>query len=481
MIKLYNTLSRKKEEFKPLRGKEVRIYTCGPTVYNYAHIGNLRAYIFADTLRRILELNSYKINQIVNITDVGHLTSDADEGEDKVEKEAKEEQKTPEEIAKFYTEVFLKNLKSLNIEMPERMPKATDNIKEMIKINEKIEKNGYAYETEDGLYFDTSQLKDYGILSKQKIELERKPRVGKAKGKKNPTDFALWLKAVGEHKNHLMQWDSPWGKGFPGWHIECTAMSEKYLGEVFDIHTGGIDHIPVHHENEIAQSIAAFGEIPARFFMHSAFLTLGKEKMAKSRGNLITLDDVVKKGFGASAFRFLCLNNHYRSPMLFDWQKLKEARSALSFLYTSLNRLRSSVNPNAKESFSLNDEISKTKKRIKKFFFNDLNIPKAIDELFSFTHYLNELSTKGAISEAQIKFAFREVYQEADRVLAINIAKRTRKKILIPQEIKIMAIKWRKAKEDKNYDLSDSLREKALKKGYKFEDLPDGKYRVVKK
>lgn len=484
MIKLYNTLSRKKEEFKPLEDKEVKIYTCGPTVYNYAHIGNLRAYIFADTLRRTLELYGYKVDQVVNITDVGHLTSDADDGEDKVEKEAKAEQKTPEEIAEFYTKVFLENLKDLDIKMPDKMPKATEHIDEMIKVNEEIEKNGYAYETEDGLYFDTFKLKDYGVLSKQKIELRGKSRVGETKGKKNQKDFALWLKAVGKHRNHLMQWDSPWGKGFPGWHIECTAMSEKYLGKIFDIHTGGVDHIPVHHENEIAQSKAAFGEFPAKFFMHCAFLVLGKEKMAKSKGNLITLGDLKKRGIDPLAFRFLCLRNHYRSQMIFDEDTLEEAEKSFSFLRSSIERIKNYKSENKiKEDTQVHfsQKINQAKEAIKNAFFDDLNIPKAIDELFSVTHYLNKLNLEGSLGKAQAFHAMHEIYQMADSVLGIGIKELVNQEMSMPDKVRLLVQEWRQAKKSKDFEKSDEIRAKAKEAGYLLEDLPGGEYRVIKK
>lgn len=265
-MKLYNTLTRKKEEFAPLDGKTVRMYSCGPTVYNFAHIGNMRTYIFMDILRRTLRYEGYKVKGVMNITDVGHLLSDADEGEDKMEKAAKEQRKSPYEIADFYTKVFFDDLKKLNIGKPELTPKATEHIREMLDFVYTLCEKGYGYETSDGIYFDISKFPAYGQLSGINLEDQKAgARVEVNDEKRSPFDFAIWKKAP---KEHIMQWDSRWGKGYPGWHIECSAMSKKYLGEVFDIHTGGVDHIPIHHENEIAQSYGYSGKNPAKFWMH---------------------------------------------------------------------------------------------------------------------------------------------------------------------------------------------------------------------
>lgn len=280
MIKFYNTLTRKKEEFVPIDDKEVRIYSCGPTVYYYAHIGNLRAYLFMDTLRRVLKYNGYKLKHVMNITDVGHLVSDADEGEDKMLKAAKREHKDPFEIAKFYTEAFMHDLDLLNIDKPEIIAKATEHIKVMEDYVKQIIKNGYAYETENTIYFDTSKLDKYGILSNLNVDEQKAgARVDFDPNKKNISDFAIWIKAP---ENHIMKWDSFWGKCYPGWHLECSAMGNKYLGDEFDIHTGGIDHIPVHHENEIAQGKGYCGKIPAHYWMHVDFLQVMVEKCQKA-------------------------------------------------------------------------------------------------------------------------------------------------------------------------------------------------------
>ena len=293
-LKLYNTLTRKKEDFKSIENKKVNMYSCGPTVYSYASIGNFRTYVFVDTLKRVLKYNGYEITSVMNITDVGHLTSDADTGEDKMEKAAKKEGKDPYEIAKYYTDCFLKDFDKLNLERPTTITKATENIPQMIEMVEKILENGYAYETSKGIYFDVSKLDKYPILSNNKVEgLEAGARIEVDPEKKNPYDFALWIKAP---EDHIMKWDSPWGKSYPGWHLECSAMGKRFLGESFDIHTGGVDHIPVHHENEIAQDKGAFNKNPANYWMHCEFLLIDGGKMSKSFQNVYTLDQLQEKG-----------------------------------------------------------------------------------------------------------------------------------------------------------------------------------------
>ena len=300
-ILFYNTLTRQKEKFEPLEENEVRIYSCGPTVYKDATIGNMRTNIFQDVLRRVLKYNGYTLKHAMNITDVGHLVSDGDEGEDKMLKSAREMKKSPMEIAKYYTKLFFEDLEKLNIETPEIICKATDHIEEMIKYVQKLVENGYAYETSTAIYFDVSKLDEYGILSKINLrEQKAGARVEIDTEKKNPYDFALWIKAP---ENHLMKWDSPWGLCYPGWHIECSAMGQKYLGEVFDIHTGGIDLIPTHHENEIAQSKGACGKIPARFWMHGEYLLINGGKMSKSLNNVYLLKDIEARGYDPLVYR----------------------------------------------------------------------------------------------------------------------------------------------------------------------------------
>ena len=326
-IKLYNTLSREKENFKPIDEKRVKIYSCGPTVYSYPHIGNFRAYLFMDSLRRVLKYNGYELLHAMNITDVGHLVSDADEGEDKMMKAARIEQKDPYEIAEYYTKIFLEGLEKLNISKPEIICPATQHIKIMEDYVKKIIENGYSYETDKTIYFDTSKLDKYGVLSNIKVEEQKAgARVEFDTQKKNNVDFAIWIKA---DENHIMKWDTFWGKCYPGWHLECSAMSNYYLGEVFDIHTGGIDHIPIHHENEIAQAKGATGKIPANYWMHCDFLQVDGGKMSKSLGNLFTLDDLAKKGYEPLVFKMFNYSSHYRTQINFTWEALNAAKVSL--------------------------------------------------------------------------------------------------------------------------------------------------------
>jgi cysteinyl-tRNA synthetase len=305
------------------------LYTCGPTVYNFAHIGNLRTYIFEDILRRTLEFNGYKVKQVMNITDVGHLTSDADTGEDKIEIGTKREGKSAWEIAKKYTDAFLCDLESLNIKKPHTLCKATDHISEMIELIKKIEQKGLVYQIGDGIYFDTSKLDDYGKLANLSVNgLKAGARVDIVEGKRNKTDFALW-KFSPKNAKRQMEWDSPWGRGFPGWHIECSAMSIKYLGEHFDIHCGGVDHIPIHHTNEIAQSEAATGKKPwVNYWLHGEFLILENSRMGKSAGNFITLATLKEKGYDPIVYRYLCLGAHYRKPLTFSFDSLEHAKNS---------------------------------------------------------------------------------------------------------------------------------------------------------
>ena len=329
-LKLYNTLTKQKEEFKPLQGNEVRIYTCGPTVYSFAHIGNFRAYVFMDTLRRVLKENGYTLKHVMNITDVGHLESDADEGEDKMEKAARKENKNPYEIAAYYTEIFFRDMGRLHIERPEIIAKATDHISDMLEFVKTLVKNGYAYETSKAIYFDISKLDKYPVLSNRNLDDQiAGARVDVDPEKRNPYDFAVWIKAP---ENHIMKWESPWGLSYPGWHLECSAMGRKYLGDEFDIHTGGVDHIPTHHENEIAQSKGCTGHIPAKRWMHVEFLQVDGGKMSKSLGNTYTLDQLQEKGIEPLAYKMFCYTAHYRTKLNFTFEGALSTQKALNII-----------------------------------------------------------------------------------------------------------------------------------------------------
>lgn len=452
-VKLYNTLTHKKEEFKPLDKEAVRIYSCGPTVYNYAHIGNFRAYIFMDTLRRVLQYNGYKLNHVMNITDVGHLESDADEGEDKMLKASKRENKDPYEIAKYYTDIFLRDLDSLNIERPEIICKATDHIKEMVSYVEEILKNGYAYETSKGIYFDISKLDKYPELSNRNIEDQiAGARVDVDPEKRNPYDFALFIKAP---KEHLMKWETPWGLCYPGWHIECSAMSRKYLGEQFDIHTGGIDHVPTHHENEIAQCKGATGKIPAKVWMHCEFITIDNGKMSKSLGNTYTLDDLEKKGISPLAYRMFCYSSHYRNKLNFTFENIEGAKVALS-------RLREGYQRHLNSTEKANPlDILDFKNKFLEAIDDDLNMPMAMGIVWE-------------VIKTPIKSKeYADLLLEFDTVLGLKIDE-IEETTELPQEILDLIELRKKAREEKNWAESDRLRDEIIAKGFSVKDTKEG-------
>lgn len=456
-MKLYNTLTREKEEFKPLEGDVARIYSCGPTVYNFAHIGNLRTYVFMDILRRVLRYNGYKLKHVMNITDVGHLVSDADEGEDKMMKTAKAQNKSPWEIAAYYTGVFFNDIEALNIQKPEVVPKATEHIEEMIEFVQGLLESGYGYETSDGIYFDIGKFKGYGKLSG--IDLEGQiagARVEVNEEKRHPADFALWKKAP---KEHIMQWPSPWGMGYPGWHIECSAMGRKYLGDVFDIHTGGVDHIPIHHENEIAQSEALLGKPAVKRWMHGEFLLVDNGKMSKSLGNTYTVADLKAKGYNPLAFRYFCLNAHYRNKLNFTWDALQAAQVSLDRLYEEAlgqKNGQDAVEPEIVSSF---------RKEFEDAVNDDLNIPKALGVVWSVIRY----NKKSA--------ALFDILVEFDSILGLDIAKAQEKKPEsqeIEPEIQALIDERQQARKEKNWKRADEIRDKLKEMGITLEDTPQG-------
>lgn len=452
MLKVYNTLTRKKEEFVPIDKKEVRIYSCGPTVYNFAHIGNLRAYLFMDNLRRVLKYNGYTLKHAMNITDVGHLVSDADEGEDKMLKASRRENKDPFEIAKFYTEAFLNDMKKLNIDMPEIICPATKHIKIMEEYVKKIIDNGYAYKTTNTVYFDTSKLDKYGVLSNRNVDDQKAgARVELDNEKKNPTDFALWIKAPEEH---LMKWDSFFGKCYPGWHLECSAMSNHYLGEVFDIHTGGMDHIPIHHENEIAQSKGYSGKIPANYWMHVDFLQVNGGKMSKSLNNLYTLEDLEEKGYSPEVYRMFNFSSHYKKPINFTYEAMDSAKIALK-------RLKDGYESNVNGVDDVdNSVILEFKERFLEAINDDLNMPQALSVVWDVIRY-EKKSPKIA-----------ELLKNFDEVLGLNIDKK--EEVEISDEIVNILEERKEARINKDYAKSDELRDKLKELGYIVKDTKDG-------
>ncbi|MCK5510339.1 cysteine--tRNA ligase [Candidatus Parcubacteria bacterium] len=469
-IYLYNTLTRKKEEFEPIDKSEVGLYACGPTVYNYAHIGNLRTYIFEDILKRVLEYNGYKVKHVMNITDVGHLTGDGDMGEDKLEKGSKREGKTAWEIAEFYTKAFKSDLKKLNIIEPDIWCKATEYIQKQIDLIKILEKKGFTYEISDGIYYDTSKFEDYNKLSHLDLETLREgARVEKNEEKKNPTDFALW-KFSPKGEKRQMEWDpkkygADWDIGFPGWHIECSAMSMALLGEKLDIHCGGIDHINVHHTNEIAQSKAAYPDKKFfKYWMHGAFLNIkGGKKMAKSEGNFLTLQNTfIDKGIDPLVYRFAALQTHYRKPMEYSEEVMKNAEKGLNHLK---NQFR-----------NLGEKSGKVSKEFKNKFLeevnNDLNMPKALAVV--------QEMLKSNLSNEDKKAILLEFDTE---ILGIGIADLNIKAvedIKIDENVEMLKKERQKARKEKNFEESDRLRDEIEKLGYTVEDSKDG-MRVYKK
>jgi len=453
MFKLYNTLSRKKETFRPIKEKKVGLYTCGPTVYWFAHIGNLRTYIFEDVLKRAFEYEGYKVKHVMNITDVGHLTSDADEGEDKMEIGAKREKKTARQIADYYTEAFKKDIKDLNIKEPDIWTKATDYIKEQIDLIKKLEKKGFTYQLEDGIYFDTSKIKDYGALAGKREKIKPGARVKMIEGKKSPTDFALW-KFSPKDKQRQMEWDSPWGVGFPGWHTECVVMSIKHLGIPFDIHTGGIDHISIHHPNEIAQAKAAYNKKLANFWLHGEFLILKEGRMGKSKGNIITIPTLIEKGIDPLSYRYLCLTAHYRSKLTFSFRTLEAAENSLNNLREKLLELREKDNVKSKDTKTY-------KEKFEKYIKDDLDTPKALALMWDLIKDKN-ISNKDKYS----------LVLEFDKIFGLDLDKI--KKLKISEEVKKLLKERKQAREKKDFKKSDKIRAKIKEKGYEVEDTKSG-------
>lgn len=462
-MQLFNTLTRKKEEFVPIDPGKAGMYSCGPTVYNYAHIGNLRTFIFADLLRRALALEGYDVKRVMNLTDVGHLTGDDDIGEDKMELEAKKEGKSIWDIARFYEEAFLKDTDRLNIERPAVIARATEHIPMMIELVEKLQERGFTYETEQAVYFDVTRFPKYTELAGQSLEdkiIAARAEVQEDPEKKNPADFALWFKAVGRFKNHLMQWESPWGMGFPGWHIECSAMSMHYLGETFDIHTGAIDLIPVHHTNEIAQSEAATGKEFVHYWAHGEFLIVGSgEKMAKSSGEFLTLQSLVDRGYDPLDYRYLSLQVHYRSKLTFTWESLDAAK-------TGFARLKTNVQQAARAGGEEQPWVAEYRERFKEAVADDLNMPRALAVVWDLIGEANRRQEMGIL----------DALYDFDQVLGLNLAKSVELaegSELEPEFDKL--IKEREqARADKNWARADELRKELAAAGIILEDRPDG-------
>lgn len=451
MFKFYNTLTRQKEEFKPLHAGEVRIYSCGPTVYWFPHIGNWRSYIFADVLRRSLEQNNFKVSHIINITDVGHLVGDGDEGEDKMIVAMKREGKSAYDIARFYETAFMTDRDKLNILPATVYPRATEHISEQIELVKALETKGFTYKTSDGIYFDTSKLPEYGRLSGQKAEEKQGGARVDLGEKKNSTDFALWKFSPTDSKRE-MEWNSPWGIGFPGWHAECSAMAKKYLGVPFDIHTGGEDHIPVHHENEIAQTMGADDVLEANVWMHNAFLMVDGGKMSKSLGNIYTLSQLEEKGIEPLAFRLFCLGASYRGKLNFTFEAVQAAQNAL-------NKLRETVRDWSEPTIASSEYIQKFNQAIE----DDLNTPQALAVMWEMIGNEN--------LESSVKAA---TLLDFDKVFGLRLDEYIGKKVDVPEEVLILVKAREEARSSKNWAESDRLRDEIAVKGFVVEDSPQG-------
>ncbi|OGG24647.1 cysteine--tRNA ligase [Candidatus Gottesmanbacteria bacterium RIFCSPLOWO2_01_FULL_43_11b] len=456
-MKLYNSLSKKVEEFVPINPPNVGLYTCGMTVYDYAHIGHGRKYVGDDILRRVLTRFGYKVKHVQNVTDVGHLVSDADEGEDKLEKGAAKTGKTVWEVAEFFTKHFYDSMDKLDVLRPDIICKATDNIKEQVALVSKLVKKGFAYDTPEAVYFDISKFPNYGKLFGQKLEEKKtaaREEVKTGEFKKNPADFALWFKRTGRFADHTMHWESPWGDGFPGWHIECSAMSMKYLGDTFDIHTGGIDHIPVHHPNEIAQSEGATGKPFVKYWVHHAFLTVDGKKMSKSLGNFHTIEDVEKKGFDPLALRYFYFTAHYRSSQNFTWEALGAAQKALG-------ELRGHVDGRAALSQEKLEKVDAYQKKFDEALANDLNMPQALAVVW-------EVAKSNIPSQDK-----HDLLLDFDEVLGLDLSRKTQVK-KIPDEIMKLVQKREDLRKENKFNEADDMRKIIEGKGYRVEDTEEG-------
>ena len=482
-ILLFNTMGRKLEKFVPIEKGAVRMYSCGPTVYSYPHMGNMFAYIFVDLLRRTLEYNKYKVISVRNITDVGHLTSQADAGEDKMEKEAQKEHKTAYEIAKFYEDAFFRYCDALNCLGPAVSPRATEHIDEMVSLVGELERKGYTYRIDDGIYYDSSKFKDYGALTGMNFEqlnhyLIFGERVDTVPGKKHVTDFALWKFSPKDAKRQ-MEWESPWGVGFPGWHIECSAMSMKYLGETFDIHTGGVDHIPIHHTNEIAQSEGATGKKFVNYWMHNEFVLVDGKKMAKSAGNFFTLDDLLKKGYAWRDIRYLLISVHYRSQPNITDKSLEGAGGAVKRLSDFITRLGNaeSMKPDDKEA---KRAIEEAKDSFIRSINTDLNMPEALKAVFMMVNAVNKLIDRKGLSKRGAKSVLKALLS-FDRVLGLRLdefADMANGK-LDPVVEKLVKLR-KEARKNGNYAFADEIR-KRLKDEYGIDVEDTGNGEVIKK
>lgn len=459
---VYNTLTRKKEEFIPIKEKEVLMYACGPTVYNYAHIGNLRTYIFEDILKKSLEYNGYRVKHAMNITDVGHLQSDCDSGEDKMMLGAKRENKSVWEIARFYEDSFFEDCKKLNIKVPTIVSRATEHIEDMIDLIRTLESKGYTYVSNGNVYYSIDKFKDYNKLANLSLDdLEAGSRIEIDENKKNPLDFVLWF-TNSKFTNQIMQWDSPWGRGFPGWHLECSAMSMKYLGEQMDIHCGGVDHIPIHHTNEIAQSEGAIGHKWVNYWIHGEFLVLDNGKMSKSSGDFLTVSKLIEEGYSPLDYRYLCLQSRYRKQLVFSYETLKDAQNSYKALKRRIENLRNDIN---EDDIIDNNKIDLYKNKFIETINDDLNIPNAFSVL-SMVIKDKELNSREKVC----------LIEDFDRVFSLDLLiDDTKINAEIDGEyINKLIVERNEARKNKNWSLADSIRDKLKEMNIELVDTKEG-------
>lgn len=472
-LMVYNTLTRKKELFVPLHEGRVGIYVCGPTVYGHPHIGHAKSYISFDVIIRYLRYLGYRVKYVQNITDVGHLTDDADEGEDKILKKAREEKLDPMEVAEFYTWSYFDDMQALGVVRPNIQPRATGHIPQQIELVEKLLEKGFAYEVNGNVYFDVTKFKDYGKLSGRKLdELMAGARIEVNPEKRNPYDFALWKKA---EPNHLMKWKSPWSIGYPGWHLECSAMSMTYLGETFDIHGGGIENVFPHHECEIAQSEAATGKPFVRYWLHNNMVTVNGQKMGKSLGNFITLKDAFKK-YNPLVIRYFILTSHYRSPLDFSDEALEAAKTGFEKLLRFFRTLQETIGREERNgSVTINTQSYEEKFRA--IMDDDFNTPRAIALLFDLSREVNQIIQSGEYSTANLKELNDLVIRLAGDVLGIypeSLEEPKKGKNLEDELIEILIYVRKSLKVEKNFKMADEIRDRLKAIGIQLMDTPDG-------
>ncbi|MBX7138477.1 MAG: cysteine--tRNA ligase [Oligoflexia bacterium] len=459
-VRLFNTLTRQLEQFIPRAGTRVGIYCCGPTVYDFQHIGNFKTFLFEDLLVRTLRHAGYEVTHVMNITDVGHLVGDGDSGEDKMLVAMRREGKTSWQIADFYTTKFFEDWDKLKLNRPDVVCKATDHIKQMIELAQRLEANGLTYFAGGNLYFDVNKLPDYGKLARLDLEkLKSGARVEIDANKRHPADFVLWF-TKSKFENQEMQWDSPWGRGYPGWHIECSAMSMHYLGEQFDIHCGGIDHIPVHHTNEIAQSEGAIQKPWVHFWMHGEFMKINDEKMSKSTGRFIVLDDLIKQGFEPMAYRFLALSSHYRSHLNFTVEAMQNAQNSLNRLKSSVISLRAEA---AAPASALSAAAQKYAADFSAAVFDDLNAPRAMAAVWS------AIGDKELPAEQKLALVL-----DFDQVMGLGAAEWKTEELQISPELQAILDRRDVARKSRDWAASDVLRKEALALGFIIEDSATG-------